>query len=551
MIMLNKRVLNVGLSTQWLRYLYIIVTFKIIVMRGRILFTSGFGLRNLLTGLWIVSSGIAFSQSADLTPVSDMGMHTMKVGVPAKYVAQFDTNNTLSVKLGYDVAVFHTGGMTKPRFMAFSPSGVLHVSDMATGKILAMPDADNNGVADTVTEAATGFSGNHDVKFYKGAMYVTEPNRVWKCTDQNGDGFYETKTVFIDGIANNETGGHSSRTVVFDSANAKVYVSVGSSCNVCREDHRAIIEQYNEDGTGRVVFASGVRNAVGMALHPVSNRLWANNNGSDMQGNETPPEWIDIVRGGGFYGHPFAYGSGVWFDFNAAADYTALLPITAADSAKVATVVPPAALIRAHSAPMALQFLNAGFGTEMEHGFLTALRGSWNTTAPNNFRGFKVIYGHLSSATDTTVDYVADFCTGFLTDTVNRVFWGRPVGIATDDNGKVYVSSDEGSKVILVFTPVPVTGVKDVNNRGFEVGKLYPNPVKDAFTIAFNLAKTTRVTGVIYNLTGKRVASVLGGSFTAGAHTEQINVKGLSSGTYLLKITGDNSTVTQKLIVVE
>lgn len=520
-------------------------------MRGQVLFTPGSSLKHLLTTIAVISSGIAFSQSATLTPVSDIGMHSVTVDVPAKYAADFAAGRTLNVQSGYTVSVFHAGGMTKPRFMAFSAAGVLHVSDMTAGKVLALPDADNNGVADTVIEAATGFSANHDVKFYKGAMYVTEPNRIWKCTDQDGDGIYETKTVFISGIANNETGGHSSRTVVFDSINAKVYVSVGSSCNVCREDDRAIIEQYNDDGTGRMVFASGARNAVGMALHPVTNRLWANNNGSDMQGNETPPEWIDIVRNGGFYGHPFAYGSGLWFDFNASPDYTALLPITATDSAKVATLVPPAALIRAHSAPMALQFLNSKFGTGMQHGFLTALRGSWNTTAPNNFRGFKVIYGHLSSDADTTVDYVADFCTGFLTDTVNRVFWGRPVGIATDNNGKVYVSSDEGSKVILVFTPTGGTGINSLNNSGFRIGKIYPNPVKDQFTISFNLEKAAKVTAVIYDIAGKRVASVSGQTFTAGAHSQQIHVKDLTPGNYFLKITAGNITVTQKVTVME
>lgn len=503
----------------------------------------------LLLPLFLFSWELVYAQSATLTPVTDIGMHTVAVNVPAKYAATFPAGRTLQVKSDYTVSVFHTGGMTKPRFMAFSPAGVLHVSDMTTGKILALPDADNDGVADTSIEAATGFSGNHDVKFYKGAMYVTEPTRIWKCTDLDADGIYETKTVFISNLAGNETGGHTTRTVVFDSVNAKVYVSVGSSCNVCRENHRAIIEQYNEDGTGRTVFASGVRNAVGITLHPVTNRLWANNNGSDQQGNETPPEWIDMVREGGFYGHPFAYGSGVWFNFNAHPQYTALLPITATDSSKVATLVHPAALIRAHSAPMALQFLNATFGTGMQHGFLTALRGSWNTTAPNNFRGFKVIYGHLSSDADTTVDYVADFCSGFLTDTVTRTFWGRPVGIAVDHNGKVYVSSDEGSRAVLIFTPTGGTGINPVENSGLRVGKIYPNPVTNQFAVSLSLSQSSKVTAVLYDITGKRIAPVLDQTFTAGDHKEQIDVKDITPGIYFLKITAGDSTVTQKLVI--
>lgn len=433
--------------------------------------------------------------------------------------------------------------------MAFSPAGILHVCDMGAGKVLALPDANKDGIADTVITVASGFTNNHDLKFYKGALYVTESSRIWKCTDTNADGVYETKTIFIDNIAGSKpTTGHVTRTVVFDSINQKIYVSIGSSCNVCRESDRAIIVQYNEDGTGRRVFSSGVRNAVGMTLHPVTNRLWANNNGSDQQGNEIPPEWIDIVRDNGFYGHPFAYGSGVWFDFNANAEYKALLPITTADSAKVAKLIKPAALIRAHSAPMAISFLNPKFGPTLQHGFLTALRGSWNTTNPNDFRGFKVIYGHLSSDQDTTVDYVADFCSGFLTDTVNRVFWGRPVGIAYDNDGKVYISSDEGNKFILILTPDAVTGI-DNNNIVLSSSNVYPNPASNQFTMAMTLNQAAKVTAVLYDISGKQVRLLLDQNLPAGNNSRQVQVEDLTPGYYLLKITADGKTFNHKLIL--
>ncbi len=505
----------------------------------------------ILFALFTLSSVIAFAQSAQLTPVSNIGLYTATVEVPAKYVDAFPEGRTLSVQSNYKVSVFHTGGMSKPRFMAFSPAGVLHVSDMNAGKVWALPDADKDGVADTMITAASGFSGNHDVTFYKGAMYVSETTRIWKCTDENGDGIYETKTIFISDIGNNQTGGHVTRTVVFDSINQKVYVSVGSSCNVCREDNRAIIEQYNDDGTGRRVFATGIRNAVGMTLHPVTNRLWANNNGSDLQGNEIPPEWIDIVRDGGFYGHPFAYGDGVWFDFNANSSYKELLPVTAVDSARVATMVKPAALIRAHSAPMAIEFLNSTFGADLQYGFLTALRGSWNTTSPNDFRGYKVIYGHLSSEQDTTVDYVADFCSGFLTDSINRIYWGRPVGIAIDNEGKVYISSDESSKVILVLTPDNLSGLGVTKNDGEMVGAIYPNPLKNQFILPLTLQKSSRITAEIYDITGKKVRVVMDQTLPQGHHNRQLNVNGLTPGSYLLKVTSDSNTFTQKVIVTE
>jgi len=498
-------------------------------------------MRHLFITLLFLLPGVAHGQ---LTTVTNIGIKTVPVGVPARYTGIFPAGRTLDIDSTYTASIFHIGGLVKPRFMAFSSAGVLHVSDMSAGKVFALPDVNNDGVADTMITAANGFSNNHDVKFYKGAMYVTEPTRIWKCVDTDGDGVYETKTIFISDIGNNETTGHVTRTVVFDSINQKVYVSVGSSCNVCRENHRAIIEQYNEDGSGRRVFASGTRNAVGMAMHPVTNRLWANNNGSDAQGNETPPEWIDIVRDGGFYGHPFAYGPGSWFDFSVSG-YNALLPITPADSANVAQMVPPAALIRAHSAPMALEFLNSGFGAGKQYGFLSALRGSWNS--PASFRGYKVIYAHLSSDIDTTVDYVADFCTGFITDTISRIYWGRPVGLAIGSDGKVFISSDESSKCILVLTPRPTTTGVHTASRNTVVGKLFPNPTVGDFTLPLTLPGSTRVTVKVYDLAGRAVRILIDQALPAGNCAQKLSLRGLSGGSYIVKINAGGGESTQML----
>jgi hypothetical protein len=281
----------------------------------------------------------------------------------------------------------------------------------------------------------------------------------------------------------------------------------------------------------------------------VTNQLWANNNGSDQQGNETPPEWIDIVRDNGFYGHPFAYGNGTWFNFNTGG-YQSLLPITAADSAKVATLVPPAALIRAHSAPMALEFLNSNFGPDLQYGFLSALRGSWNTTDPNDFRGYKVIYGHLSSAQDETVDYVADFCSGFITDTVNRVYWGRPVGIATDADGKVYISSDEVNSVILVMTPEDISGTTN-EKIVLSAATIYPNPSRSNITLAINLSQSTNVTIFIYDVNGKEVVFIPHQWLQNGTHNLAVNVADLTQGLYVVKINTDNNSITQKLLLID
>lgn len=483
--------------------------------------------------------------SVNMTPVQNLTLQRVKMEVSAKYTTLIDTSKTyVNLPKGYQAKLFYVGGLLKPRSLAFH-NGLLYVSDMSSsaGRIRALPDLNNDGYADTSITVASGFSNNHDVLFYKGSMYVTESARVNKLNDTDGNGVYETRSTFISGIG---TGGHVTRTLVFDSINGKAYLSIGSSCNVCRESNRAIIEQYNEDGSGKRTYATGVRNAVGMALHPSTNHLWANNNGSDNQGNETPPEWTDIIRENGFYGHPFAYANQVWFDFeNGPNDYKNLRPITASDSANVSKMIEPAALIRAHQAPMELCFLNNTFPSQFNKGFLMALRGSWN--APGNHRGYKLVYMDLSNDTDTTVNFVADFCTGFLTDSVNKTFWGRPVGIALDQKGRIFVSSDEGNNFIFMIYPVPGVGISE--SKTIESVWVYPNPARSELHFSFELRTAASIHIRLYDLSGKLIKEIGPNAFAAGNYTQDLDMAELSRGIYFYELSNGVQSSRGKVVV--
>jgi glucose/arabinose dehydrogenase len=392
--------------------------------------------------------------SVSMTPVKKTMLVPVRILVPQKFHGVIPEDLVLNVPRGYSATVFQAGGLSKPRFFAWGPDSVLYVANKNSGEIIALPDKNHDGVADTAILAASGFDKSHDLAFYNGAMYVAEERRITECTDTDHDGIYETKKVFIADIAKGARqpgGGHDTRTIVFDPAKKKLYLSIGSSCNVCREDFRAIIEEYNDDGTGRRTLASGIRNAVGMTLH--DGVLWATNNGSDWQGNDIPPEWIDRVRDGGFFGHPFAYANGVYFDFNAHPEYHDLLPLTSADSALVRSMKQPAALIQAHSAPMAIEFSNMSFPAQFQHGAFVALRGSWNRSIPT---GYKVIFLKIENGRTGQASYVTDVVTGFQPEgsqSRNSV-WGRPVGIAADSRGNLYVGSDDITQFIVIISPV-------------------------------------------------------------------------------------------------
>ena len=204
--------------------------------------------------------------------------------------------------------MFSAHDFNRPRLLAFDARGVLHVADMNNKRIVALPDADGNGVADEAITIADGFRRAHSLAFLGDAMFVGDRHQIVRYRDVDGDGTYRQREVFADNIPS--SGSHSTRTIVLDEKNGKVYLSVGWPGHVSTRRARTggHSKQFNMDGTGRRVFAHGVRNVVGMDLHPETNQLWGTNNGHDREGSGIPPEWVDIIREDGFYGVPLAYG---------------------------------------------------------------------------------------------------------------------------------------------------------------------------------------------------------------------------------------------------
>lgn len=420
------------------------------------------------------ASVLAQAEVGRLTPVRPSELLPRAVEVPAAFASRLPSNPVLNLPEGYRARVFYAGPqLVKPRFMAWGPDSVLHVADVR-GNIFALPDADRDGVADRIVQAAANVFA-HDVKFHQGRMYAAEERRVLELTDDDGDGVYENRRVFIDGIAAGAPqGGHSTRTILFDTLSQTIFLSIGSLCNVCREDRRAVIEAYDLDGGNRRIYATGARNAVGLAQNPRTGRIWATNNGSDGQGDNVPSEWIDLVREGGFYGYPFAYGDGLYFDFTRP-QYRDLLPLTAEDSSRVASMTPPAGLIQAHSAPMAIEFGHAGWREPYRNGAFVALRGSWNRSVAT---GSKIVYLQLENERDSVFSYVQDFVTGFLTDSVRSQRWARPVGLLTDAAGSLYMTSDDVHSFVLLVEPTVVSSVNGPQAAVEPVLRLAPDPAR-------------------------------------------------------------------------
>ena len=412
-----------------------------------------------------------------LASETDLHLEPVPLEVAEKFKGEVPENIILNLPPGFSAEVFAVSGLQRPRFMAFSPAGVLYVADMRggrtkdakQGRIVAFPDRDGDGVADEAVVVADQLSYAHSLAFYRGDLYVAETHQIVRFRDGNGDGTYEEREVFVADIPDIPSSGwHGTRTIVFDERNEKLYLGVGSPCDLCRDEEPVAGEtttplpqnpewgtilQFNADGTGRRVFARGIRNAIGMALHPVTNELWGTHNHYNLGGPHLPPEWIDILRDGGFYGYPFAHGYQEYVDFTVE-EYEKILPLTRADSLRVQRMQRPVALLPAHLAPMAIHFYAHDlFPPVYRNAAFVALRGGLISGNLAAVPGFKVVA--LFSEPDGSNARVADFLTGF--EISNRV-WGKPVGLTTDSQGNLYVSSDATTSAIFRIKYIPIAG---------------------------------------------------------------------------------------------
>ncbi|NIQ11379.1 MAG: sorbosone dehydrogenase family protein, partial [Gammaproteobacteria bacterium] len=206
---------------------------------------------------------------------------------------------------GFQVNVF-ASGLDGPRFIHFGPDKALYVAERGADRIVSLADSDHDGVADKQTVFANNLQQPHSLVYHKEHWYVGVPSGIIRLADINNDGTAEERQVLIDDYP---TGGHSTRTVEF-LPDGRMVVSIGSSCNVCeeRDERRATVVIYDgPEATGERVFAIGLRNAVGLAIHPETGELWATNNGRDMLGDDLPPEAIYIIKDGKDYGWPYCH----------------------------------------------------------------------------------------------------------------------------------------------------------------------------------------------------------------------------------------------------
>lgn len=328
----------------------------------------------------------------------------------------------LHVPPGFHVEIW-ASKLSDPRSMVLAPNGDVFLSEPGAGKI----DVFRAGKQFTF---AQGLDNPFGLAFHDGFLYVGNETSVIRFAYAPGQTAASAKPQTIAPLPG---GGHTTRNVLFNRAGTKMYVSIGSASNVSAEGPpRAAIMEYNPDGSGRRVFASGLRNPVGLAWNPTTGALWTSVNERDGLGDELVPDYVTEVQDGAFYGWPYSYlGQNV--DPRRKGEHPEL----------VAKAIVPSVLIESHSAPLGIAFYDGKmFPADYRGSLFVALHGSWNREPRTGYKIIRVPFrnGKPTGGYD-------DFLAGWSPDPTARRVWGRPVGLLVLPDGSLLVS-DDGAGVI-------------------------------------------------------------------------------------------------------
>ena len=372
--------------------------------------------------VWIAVAALALAGCAADSGGAQAAPERARAADPAPAAASASADQVagLHVPPGFVIEQF-AGNLPEVRTIRSGPDGMLYVALSQRGRIVRLDPAQKIAPV-TIAE---GLNQPYGLAFHSGDLYVGENDQVVRL---KGPAFRE-KTVIIPNLP---TEGHWTREITFG-ADSMLYLSVGSSCNLCEEDDpiRAAISRYRPDGSGGTVIAKGLRNAAGLALNPTTGAIWASQNERDNLGDDIPPEEIDVLSDGTDFGWPYCYGNR-----QPNPEYRRL-------ANRCASTTPPALTMQAHSAPLGVAFYTGTqFPEEWRGDFFVAFHGSWNRRQKTGY-----LLAHVDVKDGRPVSY-EPFAWGWLTP--NGDVTGRPVYPSVGPDGNLYLSDDLGGRIYRI-----------------------------------------------------------------------------------------------------
>jgi glucose/arabinose dehydrogenase len=328
--------------------------------------------------------------------------------------------------------------LDNPRWAHVLANGDVLVAE-ATGKadgpnrIVLLRDANTDGVAEEPHALVTGVRQPFGLLVKGSHLYVGATNALLRYPFQVGQTKITAAPTKLLDLPVGEFNFHWTRDVVASADGSKLYISIGSGTNVdeeksdVKEPRRATVIEVNPDGSGARIFASGLRNPVGLAVHPATGVLWTVVNERDMLGDDLVPDYLTSVKDGAFYGWPYSY-FGQHEDPRKKGERPDL----------VAKAIPPDYSLGAHVAPLGLLFYTGtALPQRYRDGAFVSLHGSWNRT---RFSGYKVVFVPFQNGVPSGPP--EDVLTGFIKNEDSNEVHGRPVGLAQRADGSLLVVDD-------------------------------------------------------------------------------------------------------------
>ncbi len=338
-----------------------------------------------------------------------------------------------------------------PRWVYVAPNGDIFIAESNTrfsaNRISLLRDIDKDGVADENMVFIEDLNQPFGMLVINNSFYIANTDGLYKYPYKEGDTKLDPEKG--EKIMDLPAGGynnHWTRNIISNTAKDKLYISVGSASNVAEhgmeeEIRRANILETDLNGKNEIVFASGLRNPVGMDWNPVNGTLWTAVNERDKLGDNLVPDYITSVQKNAFYGWPYSY-YGNHLDPR----------MEGAGTELASKAVVPSVSMGAHTASLGLCFYNnTAFPKKYQNGAFVGQHGSWNRS---NLAGYRVAFVPFENGKPS--GQPEDFLSGFVKEEDGSVVYGRPVCTAVLPNGDLLVSDDDGD----VLWRVSYTGSK-------------------------------------------------------------------------------------------
>jgi glucose/arabinose dehydrogenase len=345
----------------------------------------------------------------------------------------------LKLPQGFTINIF-ARGLGNVRMMAFAPDGTLLVTRRNEADVIALPDANKDGTADSnaFNVVAANLPYIHGIAVNNNQVYLATDTSVFRTT-VSAQGVLGTPQPLITDLP---TGGqHPNRTLAIG-PDGLLYITVGSTCNACDETdpEAATILQAQANGASRVIYAEGLRNTIGFGWHPKSGELWGFDHGSDWRGDDQPPEELNKIQQGKNYGWPWCFADQQPDVFTVAPP-----PGNTGRAAFCARTMAATLTYTAHSAPIGMVFYTGNqFPSEYVNDAFVAMRGSWNRKEPS---GYKVVRIRFDQDGQPTA--FEDFLTGFLIADQLANF-GRIAGLVVAPDGSLFLSEDQNGIIYRI-----------------------------------------------------------------------------------------------------